>query len=73
MAQEGKRIRRLAIYDEVTGQYIDLQNKVYLILLEHISDDALDRLEKREAGVPESAHIGWRLDEFNMTNLFFME
>ena len=64
--------KNLFIYHEGTGTLIALSDKVYLIDADAIDDRTLDDLEMG-ANVSEREHKGWRIDNYNMTNLFFGE
>ena len=62
--------KNLFIYHEGTGTLIALSDKVYLIDADVIDERTLDDLEMG-ANVTEREHKGWRIDNYNMTNLFF--
>jgi hypothetical protein len=62
--------KNLFIYHEGTGTLIALSDKVYLIDADLIDSDTLDDLEMG-ANVTEREHLGRRIDNYNMTNLFF--
>ena len=62
--------KNLFIYHEGTGTLIALSDKVYLIDADVIDSATLDDLEMG-ANVTEREHKGWRIDNYNMTNLFF--
>jgi hypothetical protein len=64
--------KNLFIYHEGTGTLIALSDKVYLIDADAIDSRTLDDLEMG-ANVTEREHKGWRIDNYNMTNLFFGE
>lgn len=64
--------KNLFIYHEGTGTLIALSDKVYLIDADAIDGSTLDDLEMG-ANVTEREHKGWRIDNYNMTNLFFGE
>lgn len=64
--------KNLFIYHEGTGTLIALSDKVYLIDADVIDERTLDDLEMG-ANVTEREHKGWRIDNYNMTNLFFGE
>ena len=64
--------KNLFIYHEGTGTLIALSDKVYLIDADVIDSATLDDLEMG-ANVTEREHKGWRIDNYNMTNLFFGE
>jgi hypothetical protein len=62
--------KELWIYHPGTGTVIALDDVVYLVDTANLSDalyaDMLDG-----ASVTEREHMGWRIDNYNMTNLFF--
>ena len=60
----------LYIYHEGTGTLISLSDKVYLINADAIDAGTLEDLSMG-ANVTEREHKGWRIDNYNMTNLFF--
>ena len=62
--------KNLFIYHEGTGTLIALSDKVYLIDADLLDDRTLEDLEMG-ANVTEREHKGWRIDNYNMTNLFF--
>ena len=64
--------KNLFIYHEGTGTLIALSDKVYLIDADLLDDRTLEDLEMG-ANVTEREHKGWRIDNYNMTNLFFGE
>jgi hypothetical protein len=63
--------RDLLIYHPGTGTVIPLSDKVYLVDTEIAGEDTV--AEMLEGFVEEREHKGYRLDNFNMTNLFFKE
>ena len=60
----------LYIYHEGTGTLISLDDKVFLINDKYCDEDTLDSMENG-ASVSEFEHKGYRIDNYNMTNLFF--
>jgi len=66
------KAKDLYIYHEGTGTLIALSDKVYLINAEVIDAQTLEDLSMG-ANVTEREHKGWRIDNYNMTNLFFAE
>ena len=64
--------KNLFIYHEGTGTLIALSDKVYLIDSDVIDERTLEDLSMG-ANVTEREHKGWRIDNYNMTNLFFGE
>jgi hypothetical protein len=63
-------MKNLFIYHEGTGTVIPLSDKVFLCDV-----DAIDPVEYQDmlngASVDVIFHKGYRLDNYNMTNLFF--
>ena len=64
--------KNLFIYHEGTGTLIALSDKVYIIDADLLDNRTLEDLEMG-ANVTEREHKGWRIDNYNMTNLFFGE
>ena len=64
--------KNLFIYHEGTGTLIALSDKVYLIDGDLVGESVLEDLSMG-ANVTEREHMGWRIDNYNMTNLFFGE
>ena len=64
--------KNLFIYHEGTGTLIALSDKVYLIDGDLAGESVLEDLSMG-ANVKEREHMGWRIDNYNMTNLFFGE
>jgi hypothetical protein len=62
--------KNLFVYHEGTGTLIALSDKVYLIDADAIDERTLEDLEMG-ANVSEREHKGWRIDNYNMTNLFY--
>lgn len=62
-------MKDLLIYHPGTGTIIPLSDEVYLVDTA-IAADVLDDMECG-MNVPVVEHKGYRLDNFNMTNLFF--
>jgi hypothetical protein len=63
-------MKRLAIYSPTTGAIIPLDQEAYLVDLDRQPDPVLEALQSGER-VTEWAHCGFRLDNYNMTNLFY--
>jgi hypothetical protein len=64
-------MRDLVIYHPETGTVLDLSEPVYIVdrnLLGEFANEALDRAMTR---LSPRDHFGYRLDAYNMTNLFF--
>lgn len=62
----------LVIYHPGTGTVISLSDEVYMIDAARLSDE--ERSELEEGWLPEADAyaVGFRLDNFNMTNIFYM-
>ena len=65
-------MKQLFIYHQGTGTLISLRDATYLIDMSDIGDQIFDALENGENVTPFE-HKGYRLDNYNMTNLFFGE
>jgi len=65
-------MKDLLVYHQGTGTIIALCDEVYLIDPDVLDIETLDELESG-ATVSPIEHKGWRLDNYNMTNLFFGE
>ena len=65
-------MKSLYIYHQGTGTLIPLGEEVYLVNEEDTTDHFLD-LMSDGAYVSPLAHNGIRIDNYNMTNLFFGE
>jgi hypothetical protein len=64
--------KRLAFYDAKTGTFLPIaSSEVYLVDLAIASEFLLERMAEQESGIPPMDHRGYRIDNFNMTNLFF--
>lgn len=64
-------MRDLFIYHPGSGTVIALSDEVYLIDVAHLSDDQKDDLEMGSLSAGDAYRIGCRIDNYNMTNLFF--
>ena len=63
-------MKDLFIYHQGTGTLISLRDAVYLVDADIAGEQVMDAMENGETvGVLE--HGGYRLDNYNMTNLFF--
>lgn len=62
--------RDLLIYHSGTGTLISLRDEVYLVDATRVREDILDSMEMGGT-VDEREHMGYRLDNWNMGNLFF--
>ena len=65
-------MKDLLIYHPGTGTVIALSDPVYLVDTDMIDARTLEDMEMG-ANVSEREHKGWRIDNYNMTNLFFGE
>jgi hypothetical protein len=63
-------MKNLFIYHPETGTLVDLSEQVYLLDPGVIDPDVWWEI-KNSATMPERDHKGRRLDNYNMTNLFF--
>jgi len=63
-------MRDLFIYHPGTGTVINLSDEVYVCDSQYIDPTILEYIENG-ATVGVKAHKGYRLDNYNMTNLFF--
>jgi hypothetical protein len=63
-------MRDLFIYHPGTGTVISLRDEVYLVDAGRVREDILDSMETGGT-VDEREHMGIRIDNYNMTNLFF--
>ena len=60
----------LYIYHPKTGTLIPLSEQVFLVNVEHAGRDTINDLSEG-VPVPEREHKGWRIDNYNMGNLFY--
>lgn len=65
-------MKTLYIYHPGTGTVIPLSDEVYLVNAEWVSEDILDAMSDGMT-LDERIHKGRRIDNYNMTNLFFGE
>ena len=63
-------MKQLFIYHQGTGTLIPLSDEVYLVNSETVSDEMLEDMSQG-CNVYPMEHKGYRLDNYNMTNLFF--
>jgi len=63
-------MKDLFIYHPSTGIVISLRDEVYLVDAGRVREDILDSMETGGT-VDEREHMGIRIDNYNMTNLFF--
>ena len=64
-------MKDLFIYHPGSGTFISLADPVYLIDTNGVSDDDLDQFEMGSADQHFATVRGYRIDNYNMTNLFF--
>jgi len=63
--------RDLVLYHPGTGTVISLSDPVYVIDCNRISEFANEALEDGVTDLDPRDHLGYRLDAYNMSNLFF--
>lgn len=61
----------LSIYHAGTGTVIRLSDECYVINDAFLDDDVREALELGVTNMPPQLHKGYRIDNYNMTNLFF--
>ena len=67
-------MKDLFIYHAGTGTIIGLSDEVYLINASDLDDDVAEGLfDYGISNIPVQLHKGIRIDNYNMTNLFFGE
>ncbi len=66
-------MKDLLIYHPGTGTLISLSDPVYLIDASVVDPVVMSDLQDGIAGITDKEHLGWRIDNYNMTNLFFGE
>ena len=64
-------MKDLFIYHPGTGTVIPLSDAVYLCDSASIDADTLEEIEYGVSDISDRYHKGFRLDNYNMTNLFF--
>ena len=64
-------MKDLFIYHPGTGTMICLADPCYLVDSAVCSDEMLEEFSHGIADRNYAATVGWRLDNYNMTNLFF--
>ncbi len=64
-------MKNLFIYHEGTGTLISLSDRVFLIDADSVDPVVMSDLEDGISGITDKEHLGYRLDNYNMTNLFF--
>jgi len=65
-------MKQLFIYDQGTGTLIPLSDEVYLVDAEIAGEELLEDMSDG-CNVYPIEHKGIRIDNYNMTNLFFGE
>lgn len=63
----------LAVYDQKTGQFIELTGRVFLVNPDFVDAETMRLLHEGTTDLPEIAHKGYRIDNYNMGNLFYGE
>jgi hypothetical protein len=63
-------MKQLFIYHQGTSTLIPLSDEVYLVNAETVGDEMLNDMSDG-CNVYPMEHKGYRLDNYNMTNLFF--
>ena len=63
-------MKQLFIYHQGTQTLIALSDEVYLVNAETVGDEMLNDMSDG-CNVYPMEHKGYRLDNYNMTNLFF--
>lgn len=66
-------MKDLFIYHPGTGTVISLSDEVYVCNSEFIDDETLERITEYGATVEVNEHKGYRIDNYNMGNLFYGE
>lgn len=66
-------MKNLFIYHEGTGTLISLSDRVFLIDADRVDPVVMSDLSDGLSGITDKEHLGYRLDNYNMTNLFFGE
>ena len=66
-------MKDLYIYHPGTGTLISLSDPVYLIDNATLDDQLAEAFSEGFADQDTAYHVGWRIDNYNMTNLFFGE
>ena len=61
----------LVIYHPGTGTVIPLSDEVYMIDAARLSDEEMDDLEYGRLSSADAYAVGFRLDNYNMTNIFY--
>lgn len=64
-------MKDLFIYHPGTGTIIALSDEVYLVDNAQLDADAQQAFDFGMTNIPVELHKGYRLDNYNMTNLFF--
>jgi hypothetical protein len=65
-------MKKLFIYHQGTGTLISLSDEVYLVAEDIAGEDLINDMSDG-CNVYPIEHKGYRLDNYNMTNLFFGE
>lgn len=62
----------LYIYHEGTGTLIDLSDRVFVVNDKHCAEDIMNAMSEGQS-IDDEMHHGYRLDNYNMGNLFYGE
>ena len=65
-------MKDLYIYQPGTETFISLARPTYLVDSSQVADEVMETMRNGWQASPRE-HLGYRLDNFNMTNLFFGE
>jgi len=63
-------MKQLFIYHQGTSTLIPLNDEVYLVAADIVGDEMINDMSEG-CNVYPMEHKGYRLDNYNMTNLFF--
>ena len=63
-------MKDLFIYHEGTGTLISLSDKVFLIDADKVDPVVMSDLSDGISGITDKEHLGYRIDNYNMANLF---
>lgn len=65
-------MKDLYIYHPGTGTLISLSDPTFLVCSDFVDEETMEAMSNG-ASLTEREHKGWRIDNYNMTNLFFGE
>ena len=63
-------MKDLFIYHEGTGTLISLSDEVFLIDADKVDPVVMSDLSDGISGITDKEHLGYRIDNYNMANLF---